>query len=219
MDFKLFVDSLLTGTPLAILAALVGVVWQLFYVRSRDRLHDEQIRREMEIEKRKFGHQKELEILRFEYEQRRWREELARDITIKIVEGRIEEYSRVWSYIESMAFFQYETGDFAPDIAKKLAIKLRDWRYSKGGLLAEATTREATYTLQTALFKYDGSKESYKSIRRARSIFRDALRADIGLGEDVRGQTIFEATEQRQKIRKELVELQSKLGINSQEAA
>jgi hypothetical protein len=217
MDFKLFVDSLLTGTPLAILAALVGVIWQALYVRSRDRLHDEQIRREMDIERRKFEHQKELEVLRFEYEQRRWREELARDITVKIVESRIEEYSKVWSYIESVAKFHFDMGNFTIDSARKVAQNLKDWRYGKGGLLAEATTREATYTLQTALFKYDETKESFKSIRRARSIFRDALRADIGLGENVKGQTIFESIEERQKIRNELAELQSKLGIDFQE--
>ncbi len=218
MDFKLFVDTLLTGTPIAILAALVGIVWQAIYARNRDKLHDEQIRRELELERQKFEHQKELETLKFEYEQRRWREELARDITLKIVGTRIDEYSKVWSYAEGVAKNQLETGSLTPDATKAIAQKIKNWRYSKGGVLAEETTREAAFAFQTALWEYDGSKEAYKGIRRARAIFRDALRADIGLGEDIRGQTIFETAERRQKIRKELKELQSQLGITSAEA-
>lgn len=38
MDFRLFVDALLTGTPFAILIAAVGVIWQVVYTCSRDRL-------------------------------------------------------------------------------------------------------------------------------------------------------------------------------------
>ncbi len=91
------------------------------------------------------------------------------------------------------------------------------WRYGKGGLLAEETTRDAAFALQTALWEYNGTEETYRRMRSARRIFRDALRADIGLGEDVRGQTIFEASEKRQKIRQEIKDLQSKLGIPAAE--
>jgi uncharacterized membrane-anchored protein YhcB (DUF1043 family) len=215
MDFKLFVDALLTGTPLAILAALVGIIWQAIYVRSRDKLHDGQIRRELELENIKFEYQKELETLKFEYEKRRWREELAMEVTMKIVEVRIEEYSKVWSYIEGIASHKLGEREINPLITKKLAEKIKDWRYSKGGLLAEGTTRDSSFALQTALWKYDGSEESYSRMRVARGIFRDAIRADIGLGEDIRGQTIFEAIEKRQKIREELEQLKLKLGINN----
>src|SRR6476660_8106592 len=112
MDFKLFIDALLTGTPLAILAALVGIIWQAIYVRTRDKLHDEQLQHELEgqkfayqqeMERRKFEHLKELGLLKFEYKQRRWREALARELTLKIVEERIVEYSKVWVGFEEIS--------------------------------------------------------------------------------------------------------------------
>ena len=74
MDFQLFIDALLTGTPVAILVALVGIVWQAIYTRSRDKVHDEQIQRELKLEDQKFKHQREIEELKFGYEQLRWRE-------------------------------------------------------------------------------------------------------------------------------------------------
>ena len=214
MDFKLFIDTLLTGTPIAILAALVGILWQAIYTRSRDRLHDEQIKRELELERQKFEYQKQLEVIRFEYEQRRWREELAREITVKLVEARFSEYTEVWSFVESISA-SHQMGGLTTETTKALAEKIKHWRYSKGGLLAEETTRDVAYVFQTALWEYDGSKESYRRMRQARRIFLEALRADTGLGENVTGQTIYEATEKRQKIHQELEELKTKLGISS----
>src|SRR5512145_218169 len=175
MDFKLFIESLLTGTPVAILAALVGMVWQAFYVRSRDRFHDEQMRRELELERRKFEHQKELETLHFEYEQRRWREELARNVTTTIVEARIEEFSKIWAELECIAAHRFGDDKLTPEITQKLAQQIKSWRYTKGGLLAESTTRDAAFALQAALSEFDGSKKTYTSMRLARSVFRDAL--------------------------------------------
>ncbi|MBE7556662.1 MAG: hypothetical protein HS126_36900 [Anaerolineales bacterium] len=229
MDFKLFIDALLTGTPWAILAALVGIVWQGIYVRSRDKAHDEQIRRELElerqkfeheqaIEKRKFEHQKELEITRFEYEQRQWREELSREITLKHIEIRLDEYAKVWSYTEGVARNRQKSGTLTRETTQEMAKKIKSWRYSKGGLFAETITRDAAFAFQQALWVYDESEEAYKRIRNARGIFRDALRADTGLGE-IAGQTIYQVTEERQKIREELKKLQSKLGIASETEA
>ena len=127
----------------------------------------------------------------------------------------MEEYSKVWSYLEGIARNQLDAGAFTPETTKTIAQKIKAWRYSKGGLLAEETTRDAAFALQRALWNYDETEEAYKSIRRARSILRAALRADTGLSEDIEGQTIFDATEKRQKIREELKALQSKLGIVS----
>jgi hypothetical protein len=44
LDSKPFVDALLTGTPWAILVAIVGIIWQATYTRSRDKFNDEQSR-------------------------------------------------------------------------------------------------------------------------------------------------------------------------------
>lgn len=216
MDFKLFVDALLTGTPLAILAALVGVVWQLLYTRSRDRLRDEQTRQELELEKRRFEYQKELEQLRFEYETRRWRQELARGMTQHLVEARIEECARIWSHVESIAIHRLKDGELSAKETRELAGHIKEWRYSKGGLLAETTTRDVIFAFQTALWEYDGTQEAFKRVRRARRLFRNALRAEIGLGEDTTGQTVYEIAEKRQKIREELDRLRSELNLTDE---
>ena len=100
MDFTLFVNTLLTGTPIAILAAVVGLVWQILYVRSRDKLHDEQIKHEIKLEEQKFKHQKELEELRFEYEQRQWRESLGKELILKLLTERIEAFAQLWKIME-----------------------------------------------------------------------------------------------------------------------
>jgi len=209
MDFKTFIDTLLTGTPIAILAAIVGVLLQAMYVLSRDRIHDRQAERELKLEQQKFEHQKELEKMKFEYEQRQWREQLAREITVRLVEARLDEYSKVWSFAEGVAKNQHEKGALTPKATKAIARKIKRWRYSKGGLLAEEITRDAAFEFQRALWEYDGSVEAYTRIRRARNIFRDAIRADTGLSE-----AIYQVTEARQKVREELKELQSKLGNN-----
>jgi hypothetical protein len=232
MDFKLFIDSLLTGTPVAILVALVGIVWQGIYVRSRDKSHDEQATRELrledkkfeqqrkieelkfQLEDRRFTHQKEIEKMRFNYDQLRWREDLAHDIALKHVEVRLEEYSKAWAYIEGVARNKLDTGTLTKETTREIAQKIKTWRYSRGGLLAEEITRDAAYALQKALWEYNGEKTSYHRIRNARTIFRNALRADMGIGE-IAGQTIYQLTEERQKIRKELNELQSQLGITT----
>src|SRR5688572_25708834 len=121
MAFKLFIDALLTGTPVAILAALVGIVWQAMYTRRRDKVHDEQVQRELKLEDQKFKHQQEIEKMKFGYEQLRWREELAREIALKHVEVRLEEYAKVWSYVEGVARNQLEKGKLTPEATKAIA--------------------------------------------------------------------------------------------------
>jgi hypothetical protein len=212
MDLKTFLNTLIHGTPFAILAAAVGVLWQAAYVLSRDRIHDKQARRELNLEQQKFEHQRKLEDLRFQYEQRRWREQLACDLTVKLVEARLDEYSKVWSYVEGVSRSQHHIGAFTAEAAKSIAEKIKLWRYSKGGLLAEETTRSAAMAFQKALFSYDGSDAAYRRVRKGRFLFRDAIRADMGLTDD-----IFQIAEKRQKVREELNKLQSELGMGPDE--
>ncbi len=209
MDPKSFTDTLIHGTPIAVLVATVGVLWQTAYALLRDRAHDKQAQRELQLEERKFDHQRKLEDLKFEYEQQRWREQLARELTMKLVDARLDEYSRVWSYVRGVAQSERRKGAFTVDVAKDLAGKVQEWRFSKGGLLAEETTRSAAMAFQTALWEFDGSNAAYSQIRRARLILRDAIRADMGLTGD-----IFQRAEERfQKVRHELNKLESELGI------
>jgi hypothetical protein len=84
--------------------------------------------------------------------------------------------------------------------------------------LAEAGTRDVAYAFQKALLEYDGSNQAYRRIRSARRLFRDALRADLGLGEDIKGRTIYETTAKRQKIGDALKALQAELGIEKTDA-
>jgi hypothetical protein len=209
MDLKSFTDTLIHGTPIAVLVAAVGVLWQTAYAILRDRIHDKQAQRELQLEQRKFDQQRTLEDLKFEYEQQRWREQLARELTMKLVDARLDEYSRIWSYVRVVAQSEMLKGAFKPEIAKELAEKVQAWRFSKGGLLAEETTRGAVYAFQKALWDYDGSAAAYHRIRHGRFILRDAIRADIGLTGDV-----FQRAEERfQKVRHELDRLESELGI------
>jgi predicted oxidoreductase len=198
MDVKPFIDVLIHGTPIAVLAALVGVLWQTTYALLRDRIHDKQAQRELELEQQKFDHQ-----------QQQWREQLALELTMKLVDARLDEYSRIWSYVRVVAWSGMEQGTFTPEVAKDLADKVQAWRFSKGGLLAEETTRGAVYAFQRALWDYDGSVDSFHRVRQGRFVLRDAIRADIGLTGDV-----FQRAEERfQKVRHELDKLESELGI------
>ncbi len=209
-----FVQTLITGTPVAILVALVGVLWELLYTRSRDKIHDKQMQRQLDLEEKKYEHQKKLEKLRFEYDQRHWKEELAKGITQELVKERINEYTKIWQKIERIASHHRQEGELTPDITRALAQEVKKWRYGKGGLLSEKTTRDVAYAFQKALWEYDGSSFSYKKIRNARRIFRDAIRSDIGLAENIMGKTLYEVTEERNNILQELKELQKELGIS-----
>ena len=209
MDLKAFIDVLIHGTPIAVLAALVGVLWQTTYALLRDRIHDKQAQRELQLEEQKFEQQRKLEDLKFSYEQQQWREQLARDLTMKLVDARLDEYSRIWSYVRVVALSGMQNGTFTPEVAKELADKVQAWRFSKGGLLAEETMRGAVYAFQRALWEFDGTLDSFHRVRRGRFVLRDAIRADIGLTGDV-----FQRAEERfQKVKHDLDELESELGI------
>src|SRR5579862_1868970 len=211
MDIKSFTDVLMHGTPIAVLVAAVGLLWQTAYALLRDRIHDKQAQRELQLEQRKFDHQHKLEDLKFTYEQQQWREQLARELTMKLVDARLVEYSKIWSYVRVVAQSAMQNGTFTPEVAKELADKVQAWRFSKGGLLAEETTRGAVYALQRALWDFDGSVDSFHRVRHGRFVLRDAIRADIGLTGDV-----FERAQERfQKVRSELDKFESELGIGS----
>jgi hypothetical protein len=211
VNFEPFVDALLTGTPLAILAAAVGVIWQIVYTRSRDRLQEAQVERELRLQEQRFEHEKNLERIRFEYEQRRWREGLAQELTVQLFRERVDGFVEIWREIEVLSTSKKE--NLTPEAARELADEIQTWRYAKGGLLAEDTTRNAAYLLQTALWRYTASHESYVQMRRARNLLRNALRADLGLGEDVTGRTIYEKTGARQKIEDEIKALQEQMDL------
>jgi len=210
MDFTLFVNTLLTGTPIAILAATVGLIWQVLYVRSRDKLQDQQMKRELNLEEQKFRHNKELEELRFQYEQRRWRESLGKELILKLLAERIESFAQLWQIMEGISTSKTQV---TPEDTHAIAEEVLKWRYSKGGLLAEDVTRDAVYAFQQALWNYDGSKEKYRVVRRTRKLVLISMRADIGLGEDISGQSIYKIAEKRQNIGSELAKIQDQLGI------
>lgn len=213
MDFSLFVNTLMTGTPVAILAAAVGLIWQVLYVRSRDKLQDEQMKREIKLEEQKFKHNKELEELRFQYEQRRWRESLGKELILKLLAERIESFARLWQIMEGISTSQKKV---APEETRALAGEVLKWRYGKGGLLAEDVTRDAVFAFQQALWDYDGSKEKYQVIRRTRKLVLISMRADMGLSEDISGQSIYKIAEKRQNIGSELAKIQDQLGIKKE---
>jgi hypothetical protein len=107
-----------------------------------------------------------------------------------------------------------ESDDLTLPSARELATDVKNWRYSIGGLLAEPTTRGAAYAFQQAVWNFDGTKESYRDIRTARRVLRDALRFDMGVSEDSRsGRSIVDAAGDRRR-RADLTNLQSQLGIS-----
>ena len=212
MGFEIFIDTLLNGTPIAILAAVVGVIWQVFYTYSRDKLEQEQNKRQLALEQQKFEHEKDIERLKFEYEQRKWREELGREITIKLMELRIKEYSDVWNIIQKISFSEKMTKETSQSVANEI----RSWRYELGEIITEQVTSDSIMALQKALWAYDESQESFKRIRDLRLIVLRALRTDIGLGENVSGQTIYQIVENRQNIQKEFARFEKELNEHNQ---
>ena len=217
-DFiKPITEALVKGTPWAALIGIVGIIWQVCYVYFRDRTNDKQLKAEADLEKEKFRHQRRLEELRFEYERVRWREQLTTQLALKHVDARLKEYSELWSRIDSIANNKMRSGELNDFITKELAKNIRSWRYSAGGLLAEETTRESAYTLQQALWDFDGSRESFLRIRQARWLLREALRSDMGIGGTESGNSVVEAAERRQKLRSDLSKLQNRIGIQSED--
>ena len=120
-----------------------------------------------------------------------------------------------------------DSGELTQTVTRELANDVKNWRYSRGGLFAEPTTRDAAYAFQQALWAYDGTAESYKRIRSARRILRDALRADMGVSEYnsggtligvvsavISGQSLIDLAAERRRIRSDLIDLQKGLGIS-----
>ena len=210
LDVKLFVDTWSKGAPFATVVAGLAVVWDLVHTYLRERSQDKQAKQELALEVQKFNHQQQLEEKKFEYEKSRWREQLAREITVRLVEVRLDEYSQVWSHLQGIA--ESKRRELAQS-TKEIAERIQQWRYSKGGLLAEEITRDAAYVLQQALWDYDGSEIAWRRILDARHIFRDAIRADIGLTE-----AIFQVTEDRQKVRQALDRFKAKLSKETQQS-
>jgi hypothetical protein len=200
-----FLQSVIKGlgesTGWAVVVGLVGAFWQGIYIYSRDRSRDRQTQRESELQEKRFEQQSKLEKLRFEHELRRWREELATQLTLKNVDVRLAEYAQVWAHVSAVASHRMGDGEVTPELTQKLARQVHDWRYAKGGLLADEPTRHAAMEFQRALWAFDGRDESYQLIRSMRRHFRDALRADMGLGENALGDKIIDVAERIQKTR------------------
>lgn len=226
IDFAVFVKALNQGTPWAILIAAIGAIWQLIYIYSRDRATERNAKRAYDleqakflnqktIEEKKFEYQKALENLRCGYEERKWREQLALQLASKHVDARLSEYADLWSEVRIVARHNKTDGALTVDSAKAAAAAVEKWRYSRGGLLAEETTRDAALALQTALWSYNGTNAVFAQARSARRWLRAALRADMGLGEDGLGHSIFDATAARHKIAEELSVLKQQLGISN----
>lgn len=136
IDFKVLVDTLVKGTPWAVLIAAIGAVWQLVYVYTRDKIRDRQAQHETELEEKKFQYQqsldkqrfeyqKNIESMKFEYEQRRWREQLGLQLALKHVDARLEEYAKAWSYIEAVAKHRMDDGGLSPEITKNVASHIK----------------------------------------------------------------------------------------------
>jgi len=170
LDFKLFIDALLSGTPIAILAALVGIIWQGIYTLSRDKTNARQIDRARKLEKHKFR-----------LETTRGSEQLANNITLKLLDVKLSEYEKVWALVSSVSHSNKRAGNITPENTKNIARKVQEWRYSKGGLVADDSTRHVAHYFQRALWEYDGSEYAYARVRESRNLLRNALRADMGL--------------------------------------
>jgi hypothetical protein len=206
--------SSLSGFASGLAVALIGFYATNIYTRQQKIAEERRRDEALNLEKARFESQKGIEKMKFDYERQRWREELASQVALKHVETRLTEYSPLWTRIEVIAKHRMDSGELTQAVARELANHVKNWRYSTGGLLAEPTTRDAAYAFQQAAWAYDGTKESYRRIRTARRILRDALRADMGVSEDVFGKNIIDVAAQRQRIKSNLADLQSQLRIS-----
>ena len=208
---QFILDLIARGIPWAAL----GAILQAGYIYFRNRSSDKRLAAAADLENRKFKHQARIERLRFGYEQRRWREQFATQLALKHVETRLAEYSSLWSKVQLIAKNQSSEATFTQEAARELAGVVQSWRYSTGGLLAEETTRDVAYAFQRALWRYNTTPGTYRNVRLARRILRDALRSDIGVSEAMSGKSIIDIVAERQKLKSELAGLQSELGIPS----
>jgi hypothetical protein len=226
-DLRPIIDALTKNASVTVIyIALIGIVWQVTYAIVKDiltqkdaklkqRLESAKFEFEQKIENQKFEHQRQIETVKFEYEKLKWREQLALELAKCHLDARLQEYPALWILARAFANHKESSGKLTPEKCQSIASEIEVWRYSKGGLLAEETTRSAAVTLQTALWKYDSSPEAFNRIRQARRLVRASLRADMGLGSDSEGQTIFDATAERHRIIQQLEPLQVKLGLEA----
>lgn len=229
-DFKLLIDALARQAPAAFYIALIGVIWQIAYALIKDVLsaRDARQKRGLEqakfefqqsIERQRFEHQRDLENVKFQYEQLKWREQLAMELATRHLDARLAEYPHLWTLLRIASGHVWNRGALTRERCREAAMDIEAWRYGKGGLLAEETTREAAFALQAALWRYDETPEGFQRIRAARRLVRAALRADMGLGTDPQGQTIFDATAARHRIAQELASLQAQWRVEDDLAA
>lgn len=222
-DFKPIVQALINGAPTAVYVALVGIIWQIVYALVKDYLARKEASAKLKLESEKFAFQSKVETLRFQhqrnlegqkfaYEKLKWREVLALELAKRHLDARLEAYPPLWNLVRAVARHTERSGDLTPDQCKDIAKEIEAWRYSKGGLLAEDTTRDAALVLQSALWRYDKTSSAFDRVRQARRLVRAALRADMGLGANSEGLTIFDDTAARQRIA-ELTTLQQDLEI------
>ena len=229
-DFKPIVDALIKDAPTAVYVALIGIIWQIVYALVKDylarkdaleklKLETERFTFQSKAEALRFEHQRALEKQKFEYEKLKWREQLSLELAKRHLDARLDAYPPLWSHVRVVARHTERSGTLTPDQCKSIATEIEAWRYGKGGLLAEETTRDAAMTLQSALWQYDSTPESFVRVRQARRLVRAALRADMGLGANSEGQDIFDASAARQRIAQELATLQPQLDIKRGAAA
>jgi hypothetical protein len=230
LDFKPIVDALIKSAPTAVYVALVGILWQIVYAIVKDRLARKEALEKLKLETERFAfqskaetlrfeHQRTLEKEKFEYEKLKWREQLSLELAKRHLDARLKTYPPLWGLVRAVARHSERSGALTPDESKALAKEIEAWRYSKGGLLAEETTRDAALALQSALWKYNSTSEGFVKIRRARRLVRASLRADMGLGANSEGENIFDATAARQHIAEELAALQRQLDIRREAPA
>jgi hypothetical protein len=154
-----------------------------------------------------------LEKERFDHERQKWREELSNQVTLKLLETRLTEYSSLWSRIELVARHRMSSGDLTQNLARELASDVRKWRYSTGGLLAEPITRDAAFAFQQALWDLMGLRKATGAFAMREGILRDALRADMGVHE-VFGRALIDQAADRARTKADLAKLQDRLGIS-----
>lgn len=239
-DFKPIVDAMIKGAPTAAYVALIGIIWQAFYALVKDyfarkeavdklrlesekfafqsKIESEKFAFQSKIEAQRFDHQRALEQQKFEYEKLKWREQLALELAKRHLDARLDSYSQLWALVRAVARHTERSGKLTQEQCKQIATDIEAWRYSKGGLLAEETTRDAAIALQSALWQYDLTSEGFVKIRQARRLVRAALRADMGLGANSEGQDIFDATAARQRIAQELLALKPQLNLQREPA-
>jgi hypothetical protein len=202
--------SSVSGFASGLAVALIGFYATTIYNKRQRDAEENRKNQAAVLEQAKFEFQTGIEKEKLGIERRKWRNELSIEVTLKLLEARLIEYSSLWTSIQGVATHRMKSGELTKDSARELARDVEKWRYSKGGLLAEPLTRDAAFVFQTAVWDFDGTRENYRHIRDARRILRDALRADMGVHE-VGGKSLIDVAADR--ITADLAELQDRLGI------